>query len=373
MATTEPPQSQLAVSAELLTEDVIPERVRPVGPVRRIWRSYAFKRIVRALFVTWVMISAIFVLVRLMPGNPVDVYINNQLIDGVSYEDAAASAAALYSFDPDTPMWQQYIDYILGVVRGDFGESIAAPGTQVMELIARDLPWTLFTVGTALAISVAIGLLLGMYIAYRRGGIGDHVISTVGSTLHAIPNYLMAIMLVVIGGVQLGWFDFARMRGTYSSGIQPSFSLTFISDAFYHATLPIICYVLTTVGTWALVMKASTTQALGEDFVMVARARGLPSSRIGSMYVGRNAVLPLVAQIATQAGFVIGGAIFVEFIFSYNGIGSLLFTSVHARDYPVVQGILLIITITVVFANLVADLTYGLLDPRIRTSGLEDR
>jgi peptide/nickel transport system permease protein len=327
----------------------------------------------RALFVSYVMITAVFFLVRMLPGNPVDVFINKMTAEGVPYEDAAASASAMYSFDLETPMWQQYLDYLLGVLRGDFGMSISAPGTEVMALIARDLPWTLFTVGTALIISVTIGLTLGMYMAYRRGGVGDHVISTLGSALHAIPNYLMAIMLVVIGGVHLGWFDFARMRGTYSSGIQPELSARFISDAFYHGTLPIITYVLTTVGTWALVMKASTTQALGEDFVMVARARGLPSSRIGTMYVGRNAVLPLVAQIATQAGFVVGGAIFVEFIFSYNGIGSLLFNSVHARDYPVIQGILLIITVTVVFANLIADLTYGLLDPRIRTSGLEEQ
>lgn len=340
---------------------------------RRVVRNYAFKRIVRALLVTYIMITAVFFLLRLMPGNPVDVYINRLIQDGVPYQDAAASASALYSFDPDTPLIQQYFQYLGGVLRGDLGISVAAPGTPVMDIIARDLPWTLFSVGTALVIAVAVGLVLGMYIAYRRGGIADHFVSTVGSTLHAIPNYLMAIMIVVIGGVQLGWFDFVKMRGTYSSGIHPEFSLTFISDAFYHATLPIITYVLTTVGTWALVMKASTTQALGEDFVMVARARGLPSSRISSMYVGRNAVLPLVAQIATQAGFVVGGAIFVEFIFSYNGIGSLLFTSINSRDYPVIQGILLIITLTVVFANLIADLTYGLLDPRIRTSGMEDQ
>ncbi len=141
----------------------------------------------------------------------------------------------------------------------------------------------------------------------------------------------------------------------------------------YHATLPMLTYILTTVGTWALVMKSSTTQILGEDYVMVARARGLSDFRIGSQYVGRNAVLPLVAQIATQAGFVVGGAIFVEKTFAYDGIGVTLFESINSRDYPVIQGILLVITITVVLANLVSDLIYSVLDPRIRTGeGSED-
>src|SRR5699024_11977588 len=133
----------------------------------------------------------------------------------------------------------------------------------------------------------------------------------------------------------------------------------------YHATLPMITYILTTAGTWALVMKSSTTQVLGEDYVTVARARGLRDARIQSNYVGRNALLPLIAQIATQAGFVVGGAIFVEQTFSYEGIGLLLFESINTRDYPTIQGILLVVTITVVLANLAADLINAALDPRI--------
>lgn len=149
--------------------------------------------------------------------------------------------------------------------------------------------------------------------------------------------------------------------------MQPSFSLSFFSDIMYHATMPILTYVLTTVGTWALVMKSSTTQVLEEDYVMVARARGLSDTRVRSAYVGRNAVLPLVAQIATQAGFVVGGAIFVEQTFNYTGIGAELYAALQTRDYTVLQGILLIITATVVVANLIADLIYSVLDPRITT------
>jgi peptide/nickel transport system permease protein len=339
-----------------------------------IRRSFILRRLVRTVFVIWVVTTGVFFLVRLMPGNPVDAYINNLIAQqGIDYESASAQAAGLFTFDPDSSLVQQYWDYLAGVVQGDFGNSILSPGTTVMEKIAAHLPWTLFSVGYALIISIVLGLLLGMAMAYRRGGIVDHAVSTLGSALHAIPNYLFALILITVGGTQLGLFDFAEMRGTHTAGVNPELSFTFISDAFYHATLPVTTYVLTTVGTWALIMKASTSQVLEEDFVMVAKARGLSGRRIGAMYVGRNAVLPLVAQIATQAGFVVGGAIFVEKILNYEGIGITLFTAVSSRDYPVVQGILLIITISVVVANLIADLTYSLLDPRIRTSGTEDQ
>ena len=339
----------------------------------RIWHNYVLRRVLRAIFVIWIVATGVFFLVRLLPGNPVDVYINTQIaMYGLSYEAAAAQAAALFTFDPNTPLPLQYLNYLAGIVRGDFGMSILSPGTTVLDKIALHLPWTLFSVGLALLISVGVGLLLGMVMAYRRSGVIDHTVSTVGSVFHAIPNYLLAILIVLIlVAIQpddpRSPLNFARMRGHSSPGVEPQFTLAFFSDAMYHATLPMLTYILTTVGTWALVMKSSTTQILGEDYVMVARARGLSGFRIGSQYVGRNAVLPLVAQIATQAGFVVGGAIFVEKTFQYDGIGITLFESVNARDYPVIQGILLVVTITVVLANLAADLIYSVLDPRIRT------
>lgn len=333
------------------------------------WGEYFAMRVLRAYFVVFAVATGVFFMLRGLPGNPIDVYIARLTAEGVPYEEAAASAAAFYSFNPDTPLWQQYLEYLWGLANGDFGTTLAR--IPVLEKIGYHLPWTLFSVGLALVISVSVGLLLGMIMAYLRGGVFDHAMATIGSILHAIPNYLLAFIIVSIGGVQLGLFNYHEMRGTYTAGVVPGFNLEFIQDALFHATLPVLTYVLATVGTWALIMKASTTQALGEDFVTVARARGLGGGRIGSMYVGRNAVLPLVAQIATQAGFVVGGAIFVEKIFSYNGIGITLYDSIADRDYALVQGILLIITITVVFANLLADLTYGLLDPRIRTTGEE--
>ncbi|ADD40847.1 binding-protein-dependent transport systems inner membrane component [Stackebrandtia nassauensis DSM 44728] len=335
----------------------------------RLRDSYVLRRIGRAVFTVWVVVTGVFFMVRLLPGNPVSTYISKLTAEGMDYETAAAAAASLYTFDPNTPIWQQYLDYLWGVCRLDFGTTLSQ--IPVTEKIADHLPWTLFSVGLALLLAVIAGLLLGMAMAYRRGGILDHTASALGSTMHAIPNYLVALIIVTVGATQLGLFDYADMRGTVTPGVEPSFSPEFLGDALYHAILPVFTYFITTAGTWALLMKASTTQVLGEDYVMVARARGLGGRRIGSSYVGRNAVLPVVAQIATKAGFVVGGAIFVELIFDYEGVGITLYNAINTRDYALTQGILLIITMTVIFSNLVADLTYGVLDPRIRTSGKE--
>ncbi|MFC0672671.1 ABC transporter permease [Brachybacterium hainanense] len=355
-----------ASPAHAATETAGPPRPRP-SFVRGVLNSFIVRRLVRSAFVVWVVATGVFLLVRLLPGNPVDVYINQQIsLYGKTYEQAAAEAQVYFRFDPASNIVQQYVEYLLGLLRGDMGSSITTPGVSVAEKIATYLPWTLYSVGLALIISISIGLILGMIMAYRRGGIIDNLVTVIGSTFHAIPNYLLAILIVVVGAVQLGIIDYARMRGNMSPGLEPELSFRFLSDIGYHATLPMLTYILTTAGTWALIMKSSTTQILGEDYVTVAKARGLKDVRIQSDYVGRNALLPLIAQIATQAGFVVGGAIFVEQTFSYEGIGLLLFESINTRDYPTIQGVLLVVTITVVLANLAADLINAALDPRIR-------
>ncbi|MDG4862223.1 ABC transporter permease [Streptomyces sp. T-3] len=345
------------------------ERTRPrVVLPQRIWRNYVFRRVLRSLFVIWVVTTAMFFMLRLLPGNPVDTYIASMMRGGSTYESAAASAAGLFTFDPQTPLLQQYFDYLWALLHGDLGNSLD-PGTTVMERVAASLPWTIFTVGYALLIAIGLGLVLGIVMAYRRGGFLDHAISTVGSVLHAIPNYLFAIIVVVFGGVQLGLFNVSETRGTHTAGVEPGLNFMFISDAFYHAAVPVSVYVLTTFGTWALVMKASTITTLEEDYVTVARARGLTGRRIGTQYVGRNAVLPVVAQIATQGSFIFGSAIFVELILKYDGISAELYKAINDRDYATVQGILLLMTIVIVFANLLAEIVSSLLDPRIRESG----
>jgi peptide/nickel transport system permease protein len=330
------------------------------------------RRVLKSILTVYLVATGTFFLVRLLPGNPVQVYINTQMSQyGISYQDAASQAAGLFSFNPNRPLPEQYWEYLTGMLHGDLGQSLLSPSTSVLQIVFEYLPWTVFSVGLGVLISCGLGSLLGMLMAYRRGGWIDHTLSLISSLLHSIPNYLLAMLIVVFFGVQLDVLPIAQMRGAYSPGVTPEFSLDFISDAMYHASLPITVYVLTTIGGWMLVMKASTVDTLSEDFITVARARGLRDSRIASAYVGRNAVLPVFPQLAITLGFVVGGSILVEQVFQYQGIGFLLLQSVQRRDYPVLQGILLVVTIAVVAANLVSDLLYSRLDPRVRSAGGE--
>ncbi|WP_433167485.1 ABC transporter permease [Kribbella sp. CA-247076] len=346
-----------------------PEEPRP-NVARRFLNAWLVRRLAKALLTVFIVTTGTFFLVRLLPGNPVDTYIQTQIAQtGISYADAASQARNLFSLDPDEPLILQYVQYMLNLLQGDFGNSLLSPGTTVAEVIKTYLPWTLFSVGIAQILSFAVGILAGMVMAYRRESWIDHLLTSLGALLHAIPNYILAILIVVFLGVKLQWFNLTEARGSYTPGVEPAFSLSFLNDILYHATLPILAYALTTVGSWALVMKSSTVETLGEDYVTVARARGLSDARIRGGYVGRNAVLPLFSVLAVQLGFVVGGSIFVERIFGYQGIGFSLYNAVSGRDYPVLQGIFLVITISVVVANLLADILYSRLDPRIRVPG----
>ncbi len=337
-----------------------------------VYRSYVVRRMMKAVLTIVLISTMTFFLVRLLPGNPVDTYINTLIGQyGMSYADAATQAAGLFAFNPNEPLAQQYWDYVQALSRGDLGRPLLSPGTTVGDLIKTYLPWTLFSVGVGLLISFTIGIGLGMLIAYRREGPVDHVLTAIGSLLHSVPNYLMAIMIVVFLGVQLGWLPITNMRGAYSPGVTPALSVDFAKDALFHASLPIAVYILSTVGSWMLIMKSSTLATLDEDYVTAARARGLKDGRITTAYVGRNAVLPLVTQLAIAAGFVVGGSLLIEPLFQYQGIGFILKNSVNQRDYPVMQGIFLVVTTSVIVANLLADLLYGRLDPRIRITSEE--
>ena len=338
--------------------------------LRRITSSYLLRRLGAALAKIYIVVTLTFFLIRLMPTNPLDVYINELVMTyGLSAAEARNQAAALLSIDLNAPLGQQYLEYMNGLLHGNLGTSFRSAGTPVLSMIAKFLPWTLFSVSIALVISFSLGMLLGMWSAYRRETLGDHAITTLSSIFSSIPNYLVGLMIVVFLGAQWKLLPITQMRGSMSPGMHPGFTVAFIKDIFFHAALPITTYLLTTIGGWALAMKSSTIATLGEDYVTVAKARGLSERRIMLGYVGRNASLPLFTQLAISVGFIVGGSVLIEFIFVYQGIGQLLLNSIIQRDYPVMQGIFLIITIAVIAANLLAEFLYGWLDPRIRVAG----
>lgn len=357
----------------MTTSAAVPEKLpadRPnssPGVLRRVTQNFYVRRIARALLMIWIVSTIIFFLIRLLPGNPVEQYIARLIeTQGMDYENARSQAAALFAIDLDAPLWQQYAEYMWNLLHLNLGVSITSPGTPVSAIIARFLPWTIFSVGIGLTLSFVFGILLGLMMAYRREGFLDHALTVFASVVSSIPNYLIGILLVVWLGVQWKILPIAQMRGTMSPGVTPSFSWAFLSDALFHAFLPISTYVLTTIGTWMLSMKGSTVGTLGEDFVTVARARGLKDWRITTAYVGRNAALPLFTQLTIAIGFVVGGAFLIETIFQYQGIGYVLSSAIAQRDYPVMQGVFLVITVSVIVANTLADFLYGWLDPRIK-------
>jgi peptide/nickel transport system permease protein len=337
---------------------------------RRIYRNFTLRVIIQAIVTIWAVITFTFFLIRLMPGNPVDVYIDflmNQ--QQLTYAEARTQAAGMFKFDPDASPVTQYFEYMGRLVQGDLGQSIISAGTPVISQIVTFLPWTIFAVGLGLLISFTVGITLGTLMAYKRNTSIDHVLSLLASILAAVPNYIWGLLIIIVLGVQLQLFSVGQMRGTYDANLTPAFTLEFLLSILKHAILPVTVYVIGTVGSWMLNMRNSTISTLGEDYVNVAKARGLTQRRILMSYVGRNAALPMFTLLAINIGFVIGGSVIIEELFIYKGIGSLLLFSITQRDYTTMQGVFLIITISVVISNVLADLLYSRLDPRVRVGG----
>jgi peptide/nickel transport system permease protein len=338
--------------------------------LRRVTSSYTFRVVVQGALTLWAVTTFTFFLIRKMPGNPVQIKID-QLMDQrqLTYDQARQAAAGLYDFDPDAPLMGQYVDYMVKLVQGDMGNSILSAGTTVTDQIRRYLPWTLFSVGIGLTISFALGISVGMAMAYWRGGLLDNVMTALASIMYGVPDFVIALLLLMVAGVQLELFKMEDVMGGIGQDVEAGFNMAYITNLFQHAALPIITYVWTTVGGWILTMKSSTISTLGEDYITVGKARGLPERRILTTYVGRNAMLPLVTRLAISIGFVVGGSVIIETIFQYPGLGRLLFTAISSRDYTVMQGVFLTIAAAVVFSNVLADLLFGMLDPRVRVGG----
>jgi peptide/nickel transport system permease protein len=335
--------------------------------LQTIARSYYLQKLLKTLLTVFVVTSFTFFLVRLLPGNPIEQMVNFLVnTQGMSVKEAQDQAAALYSIDLDQPLFLQYVDYLGKTLRGDLGYSLLSQGTTVVSIVLKFLPWTVFSVGMGLLLSFVIGIALGMLMAYYRDGWLDHLLTIFASVFSSVPDYLIGLMMIVWLGIQWKLVPIAAMRGSLSPNTVIGPTWAFISDAFFHAALPIGTYFITTVGRWMLSMKSSTISTLGEDYVTVAKARGLKDWRITTAYVGRNASLPLFTQLAISIGFVVGGSFLIETIFVYQGIGRSLGDAISRRDYTVMQGIFLVITLSVVFANFFADLLYSWIDPRIK-------
>jgi peptide/nickel transport system permease protein len=325
--------------------------------------SYYLQRTARAVLTIWMVATITFGMIRLLPGGPMQ-QIRAQLLrqPGVSAAEVDARINSYMQLAPTDPIHVQYVDYMSGLVTGNLGTSIIER-TPVTEIIAETLPWTLFVMETAQIMIFVIGIVLGAFLAYKEGTKLDSVGSALSIVFSSIPFYVVAILAVYLLGNIAGWFP-ARY-GYDSTVADPGLTIDFIVSVIRHAILPIGSVVITGVGVQLLAMRGNSIQVLGEDFVRVARLRGLSDRRIATRYVARNAILPMYTGFLTLIAFSLGGSVILEQIFSYPGVGKEMLDALQNRDYPLMMGIFLVITIAVVISVYIADLTYGIIDPRV--------
>jgi peptide/nickel transport system permease protein len=319
-------------------------------------------RLLTGLVLIWVVASGTFLLVRLMPGNPVTAQYQNDVLHGMSPDAARAATALLYGFVPRQPLGQQYVQYLWQLAHLNLGRSISYEGVPVAHIVASAAPWTVILVLSGIVVSFAIGVSAGVLAAVKRSTRLGDLLTVSGSVLHGIPQFVLAILLAYVFTTIWAVLPFGA---PYDVTIAPGWNVAFIGSLITHAILPVAAYALSGYGGWLLTMKSSVVSVLGDDFILGAELRGLRRLTV-ARYIARNAMLPLFTILALSAGFMFGGSIFIEEIFDYPGLGYTLLASIGTRDYPLMTGTFLIITVAVVAANILADLLYGVIDPRVR-------
>jgi peptide/nickel transport system permease protein len=323
--------------------------------VRMITRRIAFYVVTLV-----VAITVNFFIPRLMPGNPA-----LAVLGRVQSQESPQAIAALelqYGVATKTGLWGQYVQYWAHLLHGNLGTSLNFYPASVGGLIRAALPWTIGLVGVATLISFLLGTLLGVAAAWRRGTWLDGLLPAM-TFFQAAPYFFVAILGVALFATKLGWFP--PNSGYDTTTLNPGLDWPFLSSVLDHAVLPAVTIVLASIAGWIIGMRNMMITTMDEDYVLLAEAKGLPTGRVIS-YAARNALLPSVAGFSLAIGFIVSGALLTEIVFSYPGVGYLLFTAIGSDDYPLLQGIFLIITLTVLLANLAADFVYAFLDPRTR-------
>ncbi|MGW3802547.1 ABC transporter permease [Streptomyces clavifer] len=322
--------------------------------------TYVLQRLAFYTVTAWAAITINFMIPRLMPGDPVEALMSRY--QGQLDTSAIVSLKALFGLDENKSVWEQYTDYWSHLLDGDLGLSFTFFPTPVGEVIAQALPWTLALVGITTLISFLLGTGIGVYSGWRRGSWLDALLP-VTTFISAVPYFWLGLIAIALFAVKWPIFPF---EGGYDNSLVPAFDWPFISSALYHGVLPGVTIVLSAIAGWILGMRNMMVTVSSEDYVMVAQAKGLSERRVMFGYAARNAILPNISGFALSLGFIVSGTLLVEMVFNYPGIGFQLLQAVGAKDYPLMQGVFLIITLSVLAANLLADMAYALLDPRTR-------
>jgi len=322
---------------------------------------YLLRRLGFFAFTLWAALTINFFIPRLMPGNPAEALIGR--FHGRVSGQALHALEVAFGVNNHQGLLTQYVDYLGNCLTGHFGISISFFPETVSHVILGALPWTLGLVGITTILAFIAGTGIGAISAWRRGGVMDSLLPPIFVVTSAFPYFWVAMMAVLVFSVALGW---SPIGFGYNTGDTVAFTPSFVWDVLNHALLPAITILITSIGGWVLTMRNNMVTTLAEDYIRMARAKGLPSRRIMVDYAARNAILPNLTGFAMSLGFVISGAILVEYVFAYPGVGFMLLQAVQNEDYALMQALFLLITVAVLVSVLVADLMTAWLDPRTR-------
>jgi len=328
--------------------------------------GYLLRKIGWALLTIFVVITFNFVLFRVLPGDPAksglrDPRLNPAAVEALRVRFGIDKPVFLNFEEGANPLDSQYVAYFGALSRGDLGTSYAFRDQPVSDLIGRALVNTLWLVVPSQFLAIIAGAGLGLFAAWRRGRALDVAALTFSLFMWSLPTFFLGIILLVAGA---NWFGLPTAgRITIGAGFENFWEVAW--DVGRHLLLPTLTLTLVLLGEYMLIMRSSVLDVFGEDYILTARAKGLSTYRIIRHHALRNAILPMVTLIALNLGFTVSGAIQVEAVYSWPGLGALTVNAVGDRDFPVLQGAFLLIAVAVVLANLVAELVYGLLDPRV--------
>lgn len=309
-----------------------------------------------------------FILPRMIKGNPVDSIVSN-MTQGMTDQNQVKRVYETFEkeFGIDKPIWQQYFIYLGKVLRGDLGTSFGQYPKKVSTILSNALPWTLALQFPAILTGWILGNVLGAIAAYRRR-IFDKVLMPISLAISSFPFFAFALIVLFVFSATLHWFP---IGGGYAFDVLPSWTWSFVGSMLTHYALPFLTIVIVTIGGQAIGMRSMAIYELNADYILYGKLLGIKDSKVIT-YVFRNAMLPQITGLALQMGTMVGGALIVEIVFNYPGIGSSMFSAIRQLDYPLISGCTLMITFAVLIANFAIELVYGFLDPRIKMAQLED-
>jgi peptide/nickel transport system permease protein len=324
---------------------------------------WVLRRFVFYVIALWAAITLTFLLPRLMPGSPLDGLLLRYGPQIAQNPDIIPQLKAALGSE-DQPLWEAYPRYLGNLAQGDLGFSTAQQ-VPVTEVIGRTLPWSIFLVGIGFLLSFVVGTTLGMLAAWRRGGFTDGVVTPLMMALQSFPAFFLSLVAVYFLGLKAGWFP---IQHAYSNDVTIGVNWDFVGDAFRHAQLPILVIIAISAGGWLLGMRNVMITTLSEDYVTMAHAKGLHDRRVMARYAARNAILPPLTGFASFFASAVGGLILIEVVFSYPGVGLAIQQAALGHDYPLVQALLLLLSVCVLVANFIMDCIYVVLDPRVRST-----